>query len=159
MIGSVSLFTSLRFFFAKDKSYFSSLFHSLPYIFHPFLFFLTSLKNRPSGPLSVLFFPSPLPYHSPFLLPSFPSQITSVADPDPVGSGLFGSPGSGSGKIPDPVIRIVYPQKDPCNSNFPGLVIKLSKIKFCPNNFLSLILSVIGYLDLVRKCHKKYIFC
>ena len=27
---------------------------------------------------------------------------TSVADPDPVGSGLFGSPGSGSGKIPDP---------------------------------------------------------
>ena len=26
----------------------------------------------------------------------------SVADPDPVGSGLFGSPGSGSGKILDP---------------------------------------------------------
>ena len=26
--------------------------------------------------------------------------ISSVADPDPVGSGLFGSPGSG--KIPDP---------------------------------------------------------
>ena len=25
----------------------------------------------------------------------------SVADPDPVGSGLFESPGSGSGKIPD----------------------------------------------------------
>ena len=25
-----------------------------------------------------------------------------VADPDPVGSGLFGSLGSGSGKIPDP---------------------------------------------------------
>ena len=27
---------------------------------------------------------------------------SSVADPDPVESGLFGSPGSGSGKIPDP---------------------------------------------------------
>ena len=26
----------------------------------------------------------------------------SVADPDPVGSGLFGSPGCGPGKIPDP---------------------------------------------------------
>ena len=30
--------------------------------------------------------------------------LSSVADPDPVGSGLFGSTGSGSGsgKIPDP---------------------------------------------------------
>ena len=39
----------------------------------------------------------------------------------PVRSGLFGSPGSGSGKIPDPGkyrIRILYPQKDPCNANF-----------------------------------------
>ena len=32
---------------------------------------------------------------------------------------------------------------------------KLSKIQFRPNNFLSLILSVIGCLDLVRKCHTK----
>ena len=39
---------------------------------------------------------------------------SSVADPDSVGSGLFGSPGSGSGsgKIPQ---KILYPQKDPCN--------------------------------------------
>ena len=29
-------------------------------------------------------------------------DLGSVADPDPVGFGLFGSPGSGSGKIPDP---------------------------------------------------------
>ena len=28
----------------------------------------------------------------------------SVADPDPFGYGLFGSPGSGSGKIPDPYL-------------------------------------------------------
>ena len=38
-------------------------------------------------------------------------------------------------------IRILYPQKDPRNSNF--LVIKkLSKIQFSPTNFLSLISSV-----------------
>ena len=39
----------------------------------------------------------------------------SVADPDPIGSGLFGSPGSESGKIPDqnPVMT-----KGPLNSNF-----------------------------------------
>ena len=48
-------------------------------------------------------------------------------------------------------------KKTPCYSNF--LVIKLSKIHFRPNNLLSLILSVIGCLDLVRKCHKKYLFC
>ena len=36
--------------------------------------------------------------------------------------------------------------------------IKLSKIQFHPNNFLSLILSVIRYLDLVRKSHKKKYF-
>ena len=79
---------------------------------------------------------------------------SSVADsdPGPVGSGLFGSPGSGSGKIQD---LDPLSSKDPCNSNF--LVIKLSKIQFRPNNFLSLILSVIRCLDLVRKCHKKNI--
>ena len=34
----------------------------------------------------------------------WPTVTSSVADPDPdpVGSGLFWSPGSGSGKIPDP---------------------------------------------------------
>ena len=51
-------------------------------------------------------------------------------------------------------IRILYPQKDPCNSNF--LLIKLSKIQFLPNKFLSLILSVIGCLDLLRKCQNIY---
>ena len=79
---------------------------------------------------------------------------SSVADPDPdpVGSGLYGSPGSGSGSF--------IHKKTPCYSNF--LVIKLSKIQFRPNNFLSLILSVIiiflslilsviGCLYLVRK--------
>ena len=40
---------------------------------------------------------------------------TSVADTDPVGSGLFGKPGTGSGKIPDPD---PLSKKDPCNSNF-----------------------------------------
>ena len=40
------------------------------------------------------------------------SVITSVADPDPVESGLFGS---GSGKIPDPD---PLSTKDRCNSNF-----------------------------------------
>ena len=39
----------------------------------------------------------------------------SVADPDPVGSGLFGSPGSESGKIPDP-----YP--DPLSTNRPHVI-------------------------------------
>ena len=33
-------------------------------------------------------------------------------------------------------IRILYPQKDPCISNF--LVIELSKIQFRPNNFFFL---------------------
>ena len=38
--------------------------------------------------------------------------------------------------------------------------IKLSKIQFRQNNFLSLILSVIRCLDLVRKCHNKnYLIC
>ena len=37
-------------------------------------------------------------------------------NPDPVGSGLFGSPGSGSGKIPD--LDPFSTKKDPCNSNF-----------------------------------------
>ena len=59
------------------------------------------------------------------------------------GSGLFWSPGSGSGSF----IHI----KTPCYSNL--LVIKLSKTQFRPNNFLSLILSVIWCLDFVRKCH------
>ena len=49
---------------------------------------------------------------------------------------------------PDPFIH----KQTPCYSNF--LVIKLSKIQFRPNIFF-LILSVIGCLDLVRKCHKK----
>ena len=66
--------------------------------------------------------------------------------------GLFGSPGSGSEKIPDPLST-----KGPCNSNF--LAIKLCKIQFHLNNVLSLILSVKGCLDLVRKCHTKYLFC
>ena len=96
-------------------------------------------------------------------------QVSSVADPypDPVRSGLFGHP------KPDPGIyririRILYPQKNHVIHYF--LVIKLSKIQFRPNNFfifdfkwhnnfLSLILSVIGCLDLVRKCPKKYLFC
>ena len=69
------------------------------------------------------------------------------------------STGSGSWKIPDPdpgKYRILYPQKDPCNSNF--LVIKLSKIQFRTNNFLSLILGVIGCLDLLRKYQEKNIY-
>ena len=49
-------------------------------------------------------------------------------------------------------IWILYPQKGPCNSNL--LVIKVSKIQF-PNNFFSVILTVIGCLDLVRKCNEK----
>ena len=68
--------------------------------------------------------------------------------------------GSGSGSF--------IHKKTPCYSNF--LVIKLSKIQFRPknififdfkwhNNFLSLILSVIRCLILVRKCHKNYLFC
>ena len=67
--------------------------------------------------------------------------------------------GSGSGS---------FHKKTPCYSNF--LVIKLPKIQFRPknffifdfkwhSNFLSLISSVIWCLDLVRKCHKKYLFC
>ena len=41
----------------------------------------------------------------------------------------FADPDSGKYRI-----RILYPQKDPCNSNF--FVIKLSKIHFRQNNFL-----------------------
>ena len=78
---------------------------------------------------------------------------------------FFGHPDPDPGKYR---IRILYPQKTPCYSNF--LVIKLCKTQFRPynflifdfkwhNNFLSLILSVIWCLDLVRKCHKKYLFC
>ena len=89
---------------------------------------------------------------------------SSVADPV-----FFGHPDPD----PDPGkyrirIRIIYQKKDPCYLNF--LVIKLSKIQFRSNNFfifdfkwhtnlLSSILSVIGCLDLVRKYHKKYLFC
>ena len=40
----------------------------------------------------------------------------SVADPDPVGSRLFGSPGYGSGKIPDQDPDPLSTRK-PCNSN------------------------------------------
>ena len=86
----------------------------------------------------------------------------SVADPDPdpvfFVTRIRINTGSRSGSF-------VY-KKTPCYSNF--LVIKLSKIQFRPNNFslilsgiiffLSLILSVIGCFDLVRKCHKKYLF-
>ena len=80
------------------------------------------------------------------------SVSTSVADPDPVGSGLFWSPGSGSGKKTGSGSGSFIHKKTPCYSNF--LVIKLSKTQFRPNNFLtfdfkrhnsflSLILSVI----------------
>ena len=41
--------------------------------------------------------------------------LTSVADPDPVGSGLFGSPGSGSRKIPDP-------DPDPSSTKRPDVI-------------------------------------
>ena len=82
----------------------------------------------------------------------------SAADPDPAWSGLFGSTGSGSGKIPDPdpgKYRIRY-----------KTVTKLSKIQFrpndffifdfkCHNKFLSLILSVIWCLDFVRSAIQK----
>ena len=43
--------------------------------------------------------------------------ISSVADPDPVGSGLFWSPGSGSGKIPDP-----DPDPDPLSTKRPHVI-------------------------------------
>ena len=43
--------------------------------------------------------------------------VGSVADPDPVGFGLFGSPGSGSEKIPEPNPDPLS-TKDPCNYNF-----------------------------------------
>ena len=69
---------------------------------------------------------------------------TSVADPDPVGSGLFGSPGSGSGKLPEP--GPLSTKKTPCNSNF--LVIKFSKIQFHPSNFF--------IFDF--KCHRMFRF-
>ena len=62
---------------------------------------------------------------------------------------------------PDPGkyrIRILYSQK---NLKFKfSRYIKLFKIQFRPNNFLSFILSVIRSrcLDLVRKCHKNIYF-
>ena len=67
------------------------------------------------------------------------------------GSGLFGS--AGSGKIPDP---------DPLSTKSTMKFkfyrhIKLSKLQFRPNNFLSLILCVKRCLDLVRKSHTKII--
>ena len=55
---------------------------------------------------------------------------SSVADPDPVGSGLFGHPDPDSGKYGS---GSFIHKKTPCYSNF--LVIKLSKIQFRPNNF------------------------
>ena len=70
---------------------------------------------------------------------------------DPV---FLGHPDPGPGKYR---IRILYPQKDPCNYNY--LVIKnCLKYSFVKIIFLSLILSVIRCLDLVRKCHTKIIY-
>ena len=74
--------------------------------------------------------------------------LTSVADPDP-DPVVLGHPDSGKTRI-----RVLYPQKDPCNYNF--LVIEnCLKYSFVKIILLSLILSVIRCLDLVRKCHTK----
>ena len=59
---------------------------------------------------------------------------------DPV---FLGHPDPDPGKYR---IRILYPQKDPCNSKF--LVIKLSKKQFRPNNFV--------IFDF--KCHRMFRF-
>ena len=93
-------------------------------------------------------------YADTYILLSFKSVLRIRIRSDPV---FLGHPDPD----PDPGkyrirSRILFPQKDSCNSNF--LVIKLSKIQFRPNTFLSLILSVIGCLDLVRKCHNKNIY-
>ena len=65
-----------------------------------------------------------------------PIPVTSVADPDPVGSGLFGSPRSGSGseKIPDPDPEKYRPDPQHCSCNYPkdGLVrINVSNCSHC----------------------------
>ena len=59
------------------------------------------------------------------LFPGTGPQQFSVADLDPVGSGHFGSPGSGSGKKTDP--NQLSAQTDPCKSIFSGYT-KLSKM-------------------------------
>ena len=52
---------------------------------------------------------------------------------------------------------ILYQQKDPCNSNFLVTYIKLSKIYFRQNYFFIFDLKCHKMLDLVYKCHKKFI--
>ena len=70
---------------------------------------------------------------------------SSVADPDPVEYGLFGvnririRENTGSGSFIYKNTPVIYISR----------YIKLSKIQFCQNNFLSWILSVIRCLDLV----------
>ena len=68
----------------------------------------------------------------------FETFTCTLSSTNASGSGLFGSPGSGS----------FIHKKTLCYSNFLG--IKLSKIQFRQNIFLSLIWRC---LDLVSKCH------
>ena len=84
----------------------------------------------------------------------FGNLLTSVADPDsdPIRSGLFRSPGSRSGKIPDHVSK-----KDPCNSKF-LIIWNCVKYSFVKIIFSSLILSVIRWLDLVSNYYNKIIY-
>ena len=74
---------------------------------------------------------------------------SSVADavPDPVVFCLFGSPGSGPEKVPDQEPDPIY-TKRPILFKFVRLI-KLSKLQYRQNNFISLILGVIRSLDLV----------
>ena len=66
----------------------------------------SELNSHPSylSGLTCNIFTGTHPYHSVNVI------LGSVADPDPVGSGLFGSPGSGSGKKIYGRIRILHPQ-------------------------------------------------
>ena len=73
-------------------------------------------------------------------------HATSVADPDPV---FLGHPDPDPGKYR---IRILYQQKDPCNSNFH---VKYNCLKYRFVQIIFIFDFVIRCLDLVRKCHKK----
>ena len=64
------------------------------------------------------------------------SVVDPYLDPDPV---FLGLPDPDPGKYH---IRILYPKKDPCSSNF----LKLPERQFRPNTFLSLIRIRISFL-------------